>query len=64
LVASHLIPELSADNHAVAVEIARLPLSVRGFGHVKAAAAREASTQLALLLSRWPGYPVAQAAAE
>ncbi|HXN67496.1 MAG TPA: indolepyruvate ferredoxin oxidoreductase family protein [Bradyrhizobium sp.] len=64
LVASRLIPELSAENHAVAVEIALVPLSVRGFGHVKAAAAREASTQLAHLLNRWPDHPVAQVAAE
>ena len=64
LMASRIIPGLSAQNHSLAVEIARLPLSVRGFGHVKAAAEREASARLATLLDRWPGYSVAQVAAE
>ena len=27
---------LTRDNHAIAIELARLPQSVRGFGHVKA----------------------------
>jgi indolepyruvate ferredoxin oxidoreductase len=30
-----LIATLSTDNHALAVEIARLPERIRGFGHVK-----------------------------
>ena len=64
LMRSRIVPELSAQNRSLAVEIARLPLSVRGFGHVKAAAARETSTRLASLLDRWPGYSVTQAAAE
>jgi indolepyruvate ferredoxin oxidoreductase len=64
LIASRVIPGLGRENHALAVEIARLPLSVRGFGHVKTAAAREASTQLAHLLNRWHGDPAAQAVAE
>ncbi|HTB02954.1 MAG TPA: indolepyruvate ferredoxin oxidoreductase family protein [Bradyrhizobium sp.] len=64
LMGSRIIPELSRQNHALAVEIALLPLTVRGFGHVKQAAEREASKQLALLLDRWPGDPIAQAAAE
>ena len=62
LIGSRIIPELSRQNHALAVEIALLPLSVRGFGHVKQAAEREASRQLALLLDRWPANPIAQAA--
>ena len=36
-----LLAGLDRDRHAVAVEIARLPLSVRGFGAVKARAAQE-----------------------
>jgi indolepyruvate ferredoxin oxidoreductase len=64
LIGSRILSGLSRDNHALAVEIARLPLSVRGFGHVKAAAAREASRQLALLLQRWPGSSVVREAAE
>ena len=64
LIGSRIIPELNRNNHALAVEIARLPLSVRGFGHVKLAAQREASRRLAMLLARWPGDSIAQAAAE
>lgn len=64
LMGSRIIPELSQQNHALAVEIALLPLSVKGFGHVKLAAEREATKQFALLLDRWPGDPIAQAAAE
>jgi indolepyruvate ferredoxin oxidoreductase len=64
LIRSRIIPALSAENHALAVEMARLPLSVRGFGHVKAAAAREASMRLGELLNSWPGYPLAREAAE
>ncbi len=39
-----LLPDLSVERHAAAVEIARIPEHIRGFGHVKArqlAAARE-----------------------
>jgi indolepyruvate ferredoxin oxidoreductase len=39
-----LLGSLSADNHALAVEVARIPEQVKGFGHVKErnlAAARE-----------------------
>jgi indolepyruvate ferredoxin oxidoreductase len=64
LIGSRIISALSGENHALAVEIARLPLSVRGFGHVKAAAGREASRQLAILLQRWPGSSVVREAAE
>ena len=31
----NLVAALSADNHAVAVELANLPEQIRGFGHVK-----------------------------
>jgi indolepyruvate ferredoxin oxidoreductase len=64
LIGSRILSALSGENHALAVEIAGLPLSIRGFGHVKAAAEREASRQLANLLERWPGFSVTQAAAE
>jgi indolepyruvate ferredoxin oxidoreductase len=45
---------LTADNHPVAVELASLPLTIRGFGHVKAAnlakaRAREVELKAALL---------------
>ncbi|MBO6826941.1 MAG: indolepyruvate ferredoxin oxidoreductase family protein [Sneathiella sp.] len=31
----HILDNLSADNYAVAVELAELPMKVRGYGHVK-----------------------------
>ena len=30
-----VLASLSADNHATAVEIARIPEAIKGFGHVK-----------------------------
>jgi indolepyruvate ferredoxin oxidoreductase len=53
LLVSRVIPGLTAENLSLAVEIARLPLSIRGFGHVKAAAERDASTRLTGFLNRW-----------
>jgi indolepyruvate ferredoxin oxidoreductase len=53
LLVSQVIPGLTTANLALAVEIARLPLSIRGFGHVKAAAERDASTRLTGFLNRW-----------
>ncbi|MEL7542325.1 MAG: indolepyruvate ferredoxin oxidoreductase family protein [Pseudomonadota bacterium] len=43
---------LSPANHAVAVELAELPLSVRGFGHVKEKNAKAADARRQLLLPR------------
>ena len=53
LLVSQVLPGLTAQNLALAVEIASLPLSVRGFGHVKAAAERDASTRLTGFLNQW-----------
>jgi len=64
LMGSRIFPELAGGNHALAVEIASLPLSIRGFGHVKAAAEKQASARLAVLLDRWPDDTRAQIAAE
>ena len=39
-----MLSQLTADNHALAVEMARIPEQIKGFGHVKArhlAAARQ-----------------------
>ncbi|MEO0618125.1 MAG: indolepyruvate ferredoxin oxidoreductase family protein [Pseudomonadota bacterium] len=44
--------QLTPANHAAAVELAALPLSVRGFGHVKEANAKSAAARRALLLPR------------
>ncbi|WP_084267827.1 indolepyruvate ferredoxin oxidoreductase family protein [Azohydromonas lata] len=47
-----LLPLLSAEKLALAVEVARLPLSMRGYGHVKAAAVAQARVREAELLWR------------
>jgi indolepyruvate ferredoxin oxidoreductase len=43
---------LSPANHATAVEIARLPLEVRGFGHVKEANLAQVKARETILLAR------------
>ena len=48
-----LISSLTRDNHAVAVEIASLPESIRGYGHIKAKAVHEARGKLDTLLARF-----------
>jgi indolepyruvate ferredoxin oxidoreductase len=44
---------LSPDNHAIAVELAALPLDIRGFGHIKDAAIKRAEAKSAALLARF-----------
>jgi indolepyruvate ferredoxin oxidoreductase len=46
--------ELTAANHALAVEIAKVPDEIRGFGHVKEAAVLKAKTHEADLWAGWP----------
>ena len=48
-----LFDGLAPENHALAVEIASLPLSVKGFGHIKDAAATCANERRAELLIAW-----------
>ncbi|WP_028996262.1 indolepyruvate ferredoxin oxidoreductase family protein [Azohydromonas australica] len=48
-----LLPLLSAEKLPLAVEIARVPLSMRGYGHVKAAAVAQARLREAELLYRF-----------
>ena len=48
-----LLPGLSAERLALAVEIASLPEGVRGYGHVKARHLAEARTRREALLARW-----------
>ncbi|QCI67068.1 indolepyruvate ferredoxin oxidoreductase family protein [Phreatobacter stygius] len=64
LVRTRLLPELTSANHPLALEIATLPLSIRGFGHVKAQAERQAAARRDALLARWPGLSTASVAAE
>ena len=57
---------LSPQNHAAAVELAALPLEIRGFGHIKEAARRQAKVKEADLLARLraPSPAASLAAAE
>ena len=48
---------LSPANHAAAVELAALPLEIRGFGHVKEANLRRAKTKEAALLQHFHAAP-------
>ncbi len=48
-----LLAGLTADNHALAVEIAALPLTIRGFGHVKEANLAKARKREEELLARF-----------
>jgi indolepyruvate ferredoxin oxidoreductase len=59
-----IISHLSAANHSAAVELAALPLEIRGFGHVKAENLARAKAKEAALLARFriPSPPPALAA--
>ncbi len=53
-----LLAGLNPDNHALATEIAGLPMRIRGFGHVKERnrlAAKECEAQLLADFRRKPG---------
>ncbi len=49
-----LLNDLNADNHALAVEIAELPMKIRGYGHVKHESVQEAHAKLEVLMAEWP----------
>ncbi|MGH8686117.1 MAG: indolepyruvate ferredoxin oxidoreductase family protein [Burkholderiales bacterium] len=57
-----LLRMLSRDNHALAVEIASLPESIRGFGHVKAKSVETARLKREELTARYAVAPVRAAA--
>ena len=59
-----LLAGLTADNHGIAVEIARIPDLIRGFGHVKEKNLKDAKAKEAQLLQAWrnPQAPRAHAA--
>jgi len=59
-----LLGKLDASNAPIAVELARLPLQVRGFGHVKLANAQRAAEERMVLLEQFRSgaAPVPQAA--
>jgi indolepyruvate ferredoxin oxidoreductase len=55
-----VLGKLSADNHAVAIELARLPEEIRGFGHVKDRNRAVAAKKREQLLARLRGQQTAQ----
>jgi indolepyruvate ferredoxin oxidoreductase len=58
-----LLNNLTLDNHALAVQLARIPEQIRGYGHVKDAHLARAKAKEAELLARWRNPAAEQAAA-
>lgn len=58
-----ILGALSGDNHAAAVELARLPDEIRGFGPVKAASVERAEARRDELLARFQGVETAERSA-
>jgi len=59
-VLEEIVNHLSSANHATAVELAGLPLEIRGFGHVKHANLVRVKAREASLLTRLRSPPPAQ----
>ena len=59
-----LLGGLSLDNHELAVEIARVPEQIRGYGHVKARHLRAAKAREAELLAAFRAPATRLTAAE
>ena len=57
-----LLAGLTRDNLALAIEIASLPESIRGYGHIKAASAAAARAKSVELLARYRSIPIRAAA--
>ena len=58
-----LLTTLSAERLALAVEIARIPEDIRGYGHVKARHLAAARTKWQGLTAQWRARPEARSAA-
>jgi indolepyruvate ferredoxin oxidoreductase len=58
-----VLATLGADNHALAVEIARVPEQIKGFGHVKERNLAAARLQWARLMEQWTADPSRRQAA-
>jgi len=56
-VLDEIVPGLSAQTHDLAVSLAELPKSIKGFGHVKAEALEEVKRREAELLELWRSVP-------
>ena len=63
-VVEELLGGLSPDNHALAVELARVPEQIRGYGHVKARHLRAAKAREAELLAAFRAPATRLTAAE
>lgn len=59
-----LLNELTATNHAIAVQLARLSEEIRGFGHIKARNLWAAKAREAILLPMFQSPPSAIVAAK
>jgi indolepyruvate ferredoxin oxidoreductase len=55
-----LLARLAADNHDLALKLARLPEEIRGFGHVKERNLATVRTTWAALLASYRGQQSAQ----
>jgi indolepyruvate ferredoxin oxidoreductase len=62
-VVDEILVRLSPANHPLAVEIAALPLEIRGFGHVKQASFAQVRQKEAALLTRLRSVPASHALA-
>jgi indolepyruvate ferredoxin oxidoreductase len=58
-----LLQGLTAERLALAVEIARIPEEIRGYGHVKARHLKAARAKWDALMARWRGQPAGTAVA-
>ena len=63
-VLEEILSRLAQDNHQTAVELARIPARIRGFGHVKEANLAEAKTAEAALLAAFRNPAAVAVAAE
>ena len=52
-----ILARLSPANHATAVELAALPLEIRGFGHIKQASLARVKARQEALLARFRSAP-------
>lgn len=57
-VVTGLLQDLDSDNFDLAVELARLPEAIRGFGHVKERYMAEVDAQRSRLLAKWRGEQI------
>lgn len=55
-----LLAGLGAERHALALDIARVPEQIKGFGHVKERNAKAAAARREALWARWHGGAAAQ----